>query len=520
MAQPARKLSLEPLQTTPPTSAPTTERSGWPTAEEEKLRLYTEAQNTARRTQSQVQVVEMEPSSSSMSAPSKSQVLNKKTSANTVNMTYGGDSSQPSINASRPMESKSTGALLYQHAMESLSRSTSAQVTLPGPANTSPPAQRQKEALTPSHDRFPTADEEKAALRYYEAKRAVDRRQNMAGYKQTSLSSIPSEQPIAYDTLYPAGPSGLTGPAQLNDNSQSSPNVAPLRSGNSSSGVLEYRTAELYNNDSSFLPSDTPSEIPSPSPPPLAVPQFQSALAEKERLRQKYASEDFAGAESPSNGEPLLVRDVPMPSRSQPLPPVDLNSPRRMTAAEEKARLRAQYEAEEAQAAESANDRAATSPPARVGQPQPTGSASTSDNDSTFHISSNPSNITRSLSLQRSNEAPNTPASVADYHHELDEFHPPPPPPPLAPRPPAEYIQETKEEDARTQAEDHMYSRVQAKVSDLHSESRLDFGLSFRPFSPFDLSVNFDTLDKAKRASPTHTQVMPPPLPPKVPISE
>ena len=58
---------------------------------------------------------------------------------------------------------------------------------------------------------YPTAEEEKAAMRYYEAKRAVDRRQG-----ELEADDAPREGPISYDVLYPTTSMPLNSPGILN----------------------------------------------------------------------------------------------------------------------------------------------------------------------------------------------------------------------------------------------------------------------------------------------------------------
>lgn len=74
----------------------------------------------------------------------------------------------------------------------------------------------------------------------------------------------------------------------------------------------------------------------------------------------------------------------------------------------------------------------------------------------------------------------------------------PPAPPPLAPRPPAEYIQETQAEDARVRDSVAMHDGAPSV-----GEQKLD--LDLRPFTPF--SANLPGLSE--------TPGPPPPLPPK-----
>ncbi|KAH8117396.1 hypothetical protein DFH11DRAFT_1851743 [Phellopilus nigrolimitatus] len=442
-----------PLTTPTPAPAPTPKKgTPWPTAEEEKLRLFNEAQVAARRTQNQglSEGLSDGGSQSSGSPPAAKAQFNERQAS-------GAGSSKITSAAMqiRPTESKSAGAQLYQHAMATMSRQPSAQASFRPTSPPSPPASRPNGSPNASRSRFPTAEEEKAAMRYYEAKRAVDRHQ-MGGYEQESSSSVPAEEPIAYDALYPAGPSlNQTGSPQMANGS-----------GNLTSGADD--------RDTEFLRTMTPPPPASPTPHLASSSMDNSAFSEKERLRLKYAAEDAAATSPPSPRATLSRTSTnqgsppgygrPPSSRAQPLPPINSSGPRQLTAAEEKARLRAQYEAEESFATGSVN--AGPSNTAGLSLPLPASPGRAHGNSS----------------------------SVSYMGHRSDsvthnEFVPPPPPP-LAPRPPAEYIRETKEEDARTQAEEHVYSGIQATLSSPShlissnsndEESRVDFGLSFRP---------------------------------------
>lgn len=118
--------------------------------------------------------------------------------------------------------------------------------------------------------------------------------------------------------------------------------------------------------------------------------------------------------------------------------------------------------------------------------------------------SSQPNGLSRATSMTyASGNSPNHSAFAA-----------PPPPPPLAPRPPADYIEETEQEDARSQAEDHVMTTLDSMIPSLSTggrDSRVDFGLPFRPFSPLDLGM-----DVGQKGN--HHQFSAPPLPPKVPV--
>ena len=422
---------------TQPASTPSRKtNTPWPTAEEEKLKLYTAAQEAAQRTQAQGMAEYAGGSRMSGGSPPATQTtFNERPTSSQGSGQYNQGDSAHLGQANVP---KSTGAQLYQHAMASMNRSPPSQSSAYPSQQVTPPKP------APSRS-YPTAEEEKAAMRYYEAKRAVDRHQHQASGSMDDQQDVqPTEGPIAYEELYPNAPS-----------SQPPPSAVP--------------------------------------PPLIQGPaMINNALSEKERLRLKYEAEDAAaaaganGAGAPpppspptmasgSRASPPGYGPSPPPSRSQPMPPADFGGQRPLTAAEEKARLKAQMEAEDARA--------------NGNMPKPT---------------QNNMPLSRSASSSR---APYNPPNGFDA---------PPPPPPLAPRPPAEYIQQTQEEDARTQAEHDSY--VQLPAAGTSSDNRLEFGLPFRPFSPLDLGINFDQINKTPNLRASDIPP-PPPLPPKVPIS-
>ncbi|OCH93867.1 hypothetical protein OBBRIDRAFT_817584, partial [Obba rivulosa] len=209
--------------TTPPRSA-----TQWLTAEEEKARLFAQAQAAVARTQGL-----------GGSAPS----------------------SPPAMSA---------GAVLYSQAMSSINRNTSTQSSAFASGSSPPAAPLQPTpALAPSTQspiiQYPSADEEKAALRrYYEAKAAVDRTQGA-----TSGSAM--QAPIAYDALYPV--------------------------------------------QQSAVPTSPPAFVPSSSSQP-------SYLSEKERLRRAYDAQDRAAwAAAASASAARMGADLPPASPPPATPP-------------------------------------------------------------------------------------------------------------------------------------------------------------------------------------------------------
>jgi len=218
---------------------------------------------------------------------------------------------------------------------------------------------------------------------------------------------------------------------------------------------------------------DAPAYSHNPEPPPLTGTIIQSAIAEKEMLRRKFEAMDAQAQArgSPSYPPPRQASPVQSKTRPTPAPPT---SSRILTAAEEKAMLRARFEAE---------DQPRAPPPTSTPPPMINGYSYTNGYTSA------------------TNAGPSTPSPS------VPTFTPPPAPPPLAPKPPAAYIQETQEEDARVSR----YVNSGAHLPDLDYKPALSrnpsagaaAGLDMSPFTPF--SAAFD---------PNSRNVgLPPPLP-------
>ena len=325
-------------------------------AEEEKLRLFQQAQAAVQKNQGL-----------SYTAPPTH-------ARNESDLSIKG---QPSAANGKP---PSAAATLYAQAINAQGRSAAG--SGPSASNTTPPRTK------PTVPQYLTADQEKAALRRYEeAKRAVDRTQN-SEYEEPSDMIPSTSAPIAYESLFPAAASSSRPGAD-----QPPPfDFSVVPQSHLSEKELLRRAYEA--NDAAARAHQNP------SPPPVAPPapsQYANAFEEKEALRKKFEARDNAQAKVNTN--PTATDKVPSPARSPaanvtgfrptPLPPTAAASSHVLSAAEEKALLRAKFEARDAQASRK---------PAINGN--------------------------NNLS------APSTP-------------------PPLMPRPPVEYIKETQEEDAR-----------------------------------------------------------------------
>lgn len=315
-----------------------------------------------------------------------------------------------------------------------MNRSTSEQA-LPSP----PPSRgRVSPPIKAAAPAFPSAEEEKAALkRYHEAKIAVDRTQGI---------QAPKSPPLPYDTLYP------------NDLSRSNSHSMPPSFGSSNSypsnalaekeklrRAYEAQDAAALNQQQTPAYDSPPEPYSSPdytAPPPAAG--RSSPLTEKELLRRRYEAQDAAAL---ANAYPSPQPPPRRPSVQVPATAPIAGGSSILSAVEEKARLKAQYEAQDRQ---SLAPNGSSSPPPSFGHP-----------------------------FIRHTTPP-----------------PPPPPPPLMPRPPAEYIQETQEVDARI--------RDSVAGQDLtllpHENGIQELDLS--PFTPFTAGIS-------EPPGP------PPPLPPK-----
>ena len=266
--------------------------------------------------------------------------------------THTRNESADSLNRGQPSGSgkPTAAAALYAQAISDQGRSAVG----PGPSASTPSRTK------PAVPQYFTADQEKAALRRYEeAKRAVDRTQN----SEFSSDVTPaSSAPIAYDSLFPASASSSSRPSATDQPPPFDPSSVIPQSHLSEKERLR-RAYEA--NDAAARARQNASP-----PPPLSPPshgQYTSALEEKEALRKKFEERDNAqakgalapltpprdgsfgpginsAAERSSTSSGLSLRK----SRPTPLPPTAGTS-RILSAAEEKASLRAKLEERDAQ---------------------------------------------------------------------------------------------------------------------------------------------------------------------------
>ncbi|KZT44009.1 hypothetical protein SISSUDRAFT_324291 [Sistotremastrum suecicum HHB10207 ss-3] len=339
---------------------------------------------------------------------------------------------------SGPSPARSAGAALYSHAMSSFNRQSTAPSEEPQPVIKPKPSG--SGANQPqSERRHPTAEEEKAALRYHEAKRAV-RQQGQP-------------EPIPYEILYPAQDSSHVEnytESESTTTTHSSPTTQPnlhqtsLRAGSGSvnkdansmaSPLLSHHNGEESGNGSAGSSMHDDTDI---------------------RSQRVTTSRSRSGKGNTLPQPPSLPAGL-TPGSSLPL-----------TAAQEKARLKAQYDAEES--------RPVSSSP---GNRQPGGQLR-----ETF---ASAETMRRDPSISQGKKRALHDPNIS--------------PPPLPPRPPAEYLVETQMEDARTRAEEERLAAAMSNTSDN---------------LPYDQS-SIEASDLGS-SDPGLSSANPPPLPPKVPI--
>ncbi|KAG2037174.1 hypothetical protein BDR03DRAFT_1010875 [Suillus americanus] len=328
-------MALQSSETSPQPKGSPSFRAAWPTAEEEKVRLFDKAQATAKRTQA-------------LGASSHSR------EGSEANGSPG--FSKPS----RSISALSAGAALYQHAVSSMNKNSTDYTSPNASANVSPsrspnppsPPLSTSSKIVPH---YPSAEEEKAALkRYHEAKLAVDRSQNTQYATREGISSS-SAAPVAYDTLYPS--SSISRSASYGAQPSGSDMPPPFDGPNGQPQYLnekerlrrhhEAQDAAAMTAQSSAAADISPSYIASPLYSPPAQSSATSALSEKELLRRRFEEQDSAALaqQQPQPPPPRAVNG----SRLPPPPVTPVSGLRPLTAAEEKAQLRAKYAAEEQQ---------------------------------------------------------------------------------------------------------------------------------------------------------------------------
>lgn len=432
------------------------------------MRLYEHAQATAKRTQA------FGVSSPSMHSRSSSDANSPGPREKTFSSTVV------------PGPAISAGAALYQQAVSSISPNVNNSPNTPN-SQATPPSPPTSLSRVPH---YPSAEEEKAALRrYHEAKLAVDRNQNTQFASKEGIgagSSAGVAAPVSYDSLYPE-PDG-SGGAGGSD-------MPPPFDSSGSGGRPHYlnekeRLRKQYEaQDAAALAAQAQAQAQEREPPPFpshtarapsytGPPPEGSGSSEKEILRRRLEEQDRVAQllqqqqQQHERQEQPMAPQTPPPinsARAPPVPPT-LNGFRPLTAAEEKAQLRAKYEAEQ---------QAATN----------------------GHV-------------------PDAPPPRHPYATAIPTREAPPPPPPLMPRPPVEYIQETQEADLRGRYFDSLgvglasaldtLTPEPARIASPVTNARLDT----RPFSPFDAGVGYNSRQALVSPTAVRGYAQPPPPPP------
>lgn len=442
----------------------------WLTAEEEKERLYKEARDRAVATQGSVARGSSPPVSfprfiailfTDISQPTAKPAATPATPnpAPTPKPTTTPTSSPPSkkwLTAEEEKYNLAQSAVLRTQGIDPVPKSDSlSNRPSNGAGNASGSSSRVQSTIAPPVTSIPTpkaampfmsAEQEKAALRrYHEAKQAVERNAEYPLDQQPEVEALGG--PVAYDALYPASQNAKP---TVNGGDRPPPFQSPVKDAQTqlnekarmkaayeaqdAAAALAQKQQRLANNANGGAPPYEPPPFSQGAP---TQPEISSAISEKEMLRRKFEAQDAAAARNQSPQTPARNAST-LSSNGRPTPPPTAPTGARiLSALEEKAMLRARYEAEDAR-----------SRPTPKQQPSTNGTP----------VRSNTSSPAPSVST----------------------------PPPLMPRPPAEYIQETREEDAR--------------VSRFALDGSISLDEDAKPVAPLNLS---------SKPGP------PPPLPPK-----
>lgn len=455
--------------------------SDWLSAEEEKKRLYEKAQATAKKTQARA--LTSGPGMETAPASASKDIVNPFTNA--------------------PAPSISSGVELYQSAMKSVKSPLTVPVAASSPPRVQSPPMGPPQTSSPQYTHvseystsgsgtssgshppppvasasaFPSAEEEKTRLRYEEAKRAVERHQatigepSSSGY-DASWEPSPPAQPYSSSpsTQGYASPQGVTNGLQLarqpsiRTPGSPPPFSPPIMGYSAASDLPEKEKIKLaFARRDAMLEQQQASEPPppdyggsprgeplatfsSPPPPPSASFIPLSAAEEKARLKAQYEAEETVDAAGGSG-----MRSPP------PEPPSYAGDTRPLTAVEERALLQARMAAEQpVGVSPPAPPPRLKSPAPASGSPRPPYLAHQSTGSSASDIA--PRDPSISAGKQRAASNTHLPSlgglgrvpsvTVTPQPTALPKMVPPPPPP-LAPRPPKEYIQQTQEEDAK-----------------------------------------------------------------------
>ena len=409
------------------------------------------------------------------------------------------DSSRSGVSTGRPPVI-SAGAALYSHAMASVNKPSWQATVTTSPSAPSPGSQ------TPTPSRLLTAAEEKEMLRrYHDATRAVQRHQEANFGPSNEMMSSTSSGLQHDSTIEPYSSRDLKNPSGPAPDELPPPWVPNPEF----SQPEEISEKERYRIASEARERAAAGQQ-SAAPPPPASPTTSSPADYYTATGTPHPGINGSGPLGSTTGSGLPPPWQPTPpaaqsglsphlrARSPPVPPSNPalpSLPRMLSAVEEKALLKAKYEAE---------GRSVSSPPV---SPQ---------------------------SQQEYHSSPRATPSSGELS---------PTPPPLLPRPPASYIQETAEENARLQDElangqlsasadkttiatASVLPSVTTAGADVFALGDDDTFELLRPTSPFMAGWELTPgrtagagVDARTNGHGSSSPLSPPPLPPKVPLS-
>lgn len=542
-------------------------------AEEEKLKLYEKAQAKALKTQAQARTNSISGSSTSNVGRSSS-IMSTGSATGTVNpQNYTGSSTLKGSDLYRSSIATKSGASPTASQSPPPSKDPVTPPSISPPPVSPPAATTRSTTITPPPPPPPSnggqwlsAEDEKARLRYLEAKRAVDRHiaqqdeeygagssssgaqfSNVVGSSahsglgspapstQPSWSMPPSSPPpfippavTANGTLSPAGYGSvpITPPMSMNPTppppTGDPPPFEPSFGYSHANDLPEKEKMRLaYAVQDASASSQGPPDYTAPPPgsPPAgnstneSVNKVLTAAEEKARLRAQYAADDAVVAGSSSSIAASASASSSSYARPPPEPPMSADGSRKLTAAEEKALLKAQY------AAERPISRTPPAPPPRVKSPPISPSPDTNRSPTTVPIASylSPSSTGSDDYLRRDPSISQGKQKASDLLQSRIPGTTPPPPPPLAPRPPKEYIDQTRAEDAKIRRMTQDVTSISELDSNSASSTQIpplqinannhalngdNFSLGLRPFSPLDLGLDTTSLSQTMYSSP------------------
>ncbi|KAJ7632399.1 hypothetical protein FB45DRAFT_1057491 [Roridomyces roridus] len=290
----------------------------WPSAEDEKQRLYDQARANAERAQATASQANTPPPARAVTPPSQN---NRWLSAEEEKQRLF-DEAQKAVERTQRMDFYSSANRngSSTHGRNHSNDSGSSRPAANAPAGGSSPVPASQKS-TPKIPHYMTAEQEKAALRRYEeAKQAVSRVQGYAGDEGADSGAASGSGPIAYDSLFPsaAAPSG------------SSPNVPNGKPDSPPPFDAAFDAAAAQQ------PVDD-------APPPFSG----AGLSEKEILRRRLDAQDSEARQTAAAPQPPPPRKGSNSTLSRPTP-APPSGGKILTALEEKAMLKSKYDTEDA----------------------------------------------------------------------------------------------------------------------------------------------------------------------------